>query len=110
MAGYDWIRVPEAARLLGVSPRSVYALIERGELPHLPDPIRFDRARLVAWIEERMAAPAAATEAPDTPARKPRRQGMSEKLWSDSAGITPINDPAALRELIKRVDGGRRPK
>ena len=28
----DWITVPEAARLLGLEPHTVYALIDRGEL------------------------------------------------------------------------------
>ena len=49
--GYDeWVTVPLAAKLLGLQPRTIHALIDRGELPAeftLPSPRPKSRRRAI---------------------------------------------------------------
>jgi excisionase family DNA binding protein len=47
-----YLIVPEAARLLRVSPATVYRWIERGVLPHSRAGRRvlFDEAQLIEWV------------------------------------------------------------
>lgn len=47
------LRVPEVARLLGVSRTRAYVLVQRGELPaiRIGQSVRVSRRALEAWIE-----------------------------------------------------------
>jgi len=49
------LSVPEAAKLLGLSPRRLYALIAEHQVPegiviHLGRSVRLSRARLLSWL------------------------------------------------------------
>lgn len=48
------LSVPEAAKLLSISVRTVYALVERGELPHarVGGQIRFVPSVLEQWLTD----------------------------------------------------------
>lgn len=50
----DVMTVPEGARLLRVNPKSLYAAIGRGEVPHqrVGRKIRISRSALVAWLAQ----------------------------------------------------------
>jgi excisionase family DNA binding protein len=54
LAGKEYLRVPEAAQLLGVSSRALRERVMRGEIPS----IKVGKARLIplrlldAWVEE----------------------------------------------------------
>ena len=54
------LRAQEVAKLLGLRPSTVYALVQRGELPHVRigggkrrHVIRFRQSDLEVWIQER---------------------------------------------------------
>jgi excisionase family DNA binding protein len=48
------LTVAEVARLLGLSPRTLYAWVERDEIPHLHvgRAVRFERAAIIRFLEE----------------------------------------------------------
>ncbi len=51
------IRPPEAARLLGISPRTLWSLTRTGALRHVRVGrlVRYSRAALADWVQERLA-------------------------------------------------------
>ncbi len=59
------VRVPEAARLLGLSRSKVYALIEAGELPFAKFGIsrRIPRRALAVYVRQHLVGPADLVEA-----------------------------------------------
>lgn len=54
MNGSSWLSVPDAADVLGVTPRTVYRLIARGEVPdHRPRGfIRLRREEVEAYLHD----------------------------------------------------------
>lgn len=53
MADKELLRVPEAARLLGLPAKTVRRMVREGVLPAIPAPKRplISRRRLLAWLE-----------------------------------------------------------
>ena len=63
MAAYEpslLLRIPEAARALGIARSLAYEMARDGRLPvvHIGKAVRVPRRRLEAWIEERAHAEA----------------------------------------------------
>ena len=103
-----------AAALLGLSPRTVYALAASGALPHdrLGAAVRFSASDLRAFkaacrVEAR--EPTGAAEASPSPAPRPtlapaRRSGAGHELLAmfRRAGVEPKLTPGAGRRATKR--------
>ena len=47
--------VQQVARILGLHPKTIYAYVERGEMPHykIGGRIRFDPAQVMKWLQAR---------------------------------------------------------
>jgi excisionase family DNA binding protein len=58
LEAHGWVRVSEVARLLSVSSRFVYKLIENGELPAVPlgRAVCVPRNALRQWMQDKEAA------------------------------------------------------
>jgi excisionase family DNA binding protein len=64
--GEDLIKYAEAARVLDVPVGTLYAMVSRKSIPHVrigKRLVRFSRARLASWIEQRTVACSAASAA-----------------------------------------------
>ncbi|MES2641034.1 MAG: helix-turn-helix domain-containing protein [Myxococcota bacterium] len=111
---FEWLRVPEAAKLIGVSRRQVYALAEAGMVPHLDNPLRFERARLVAWIEDRLRAGSISSTRPaERTHQEAGGAGLSARV-ATRARRAPVEEPEhdgppspspeAIGEAIARIE------
>lgn len=57
--GGDWVGPPEACKLLGVTPRTLYRFIDHEDLPayQIGQHIRLRRSEIAAWLEARETRP-----------------------------------------------------